>query len=184
MDNPLLKTIVQTNIPLKLSMVKRLQSFDDKYNPGQRNYMYIFNHEGTEYAHFASEPQEKQLQLFNPGDELQVVKQEYEPGKTKYIWTDKDGAEARAAASPQAQSNVKEEAVKRKVTTREFEEKVKSICISHQGWAQAYIIGISSSLQKDENIKVDEMIRRAMDFAKKAREANLKMSIDVATNKS
>jgi len=185
MNAPKLSTIIQINIPLKVTMNKRLKSYDDSYNPGERNFMYIFVHEGTEYVHFASEVQEEQLTLFNPGDELQVVKQEYEPGKTKYIWTDIDGAEARAAAEPQAQSNVKQESSRRKVTTREFEDKVKQICISHQGFAQAFTIGmLSRSTKEIAESDIDTIVADSMVFAKKAREANIAMSIDVATSKS
>ena len=173
MDNPLLKTIVQTNIALTLSMHKRLAKYPDKYNEGQFQYMYIFIHEGKEYVHYASQAQEKQLNIYNPGDELQLVKQEYEPRKTKYVWTDTTGAEARAAAAPQALSNTKQRTEEKKGLDRDMTEKIRYRCMAQAGAGQAYISGYLGSPSIDmRDWDSNQLIKDAVEFGVAFAKAN------------
>jgi len=141
---PKLNTVIQTNIPLRLRIKKYGGEFDDKFNPGKKTYFYVFTDEkGNEYTHSASAIQHEALSIFQEGDLVQVVRTEkMSDGKrmTYYNWTPPEGAEARAAATPQFQSNTAVQRQERQQEDHQKAARIKDACISLQGLVQAYII--------------------------------------------
>lgn len=120
MTAPKLNTVIATNIPMKLRIKKRGGSYPEKVYKnghvtdeltGHNQYLYIFEDEqGRELSHYASEPQEETLKLFQAGEWIQVVRKEELNTKTNkrftmYIFTPLEGAEARSAATPQIVNN-------------------------------------------------------------------------------
>ena len=109
-----LKETLATNIPMTLTMKKRGPSYPETdYNTreptGKKIFLYVFtNPEGQEVKHYANEREQENLSLFQPGEKLQVVRQEAMKDDKRIaflVWTGAEGAEARAAATPQVQTN-------------------------------------------------------------------------------
>ena len=85
-------------------MISRGGEYDNKFKPGEKQYMYVFAKEdGSEYVHFANESEQETLSLFQKNDQLQVVRAEgviKNSGKryTYLNWTPPEGEEAPAAS--------------------------------------------------------------------------------------
>jgi len=138
---------------------------------------YFINKQGAEYGDQGSRlidcDKGDIIQAYVNGDWVnwRVLPNESEPSTT------------RSSSSEDSRQVKPESELTRKVTTREFDETVRQICMAHAGAGQAYIKAvISNSGQNISN--EDQLISDAMNFAKKFREANMKLSIDVASRKS
>ena len=135
---------------------------------------YFINKQGAEYGKEGS-----RLIDCNKGDTIQA----YVNGEWinwKVLPNESEPSTMQSAASENSRQVKEEKELTRKLTTREFEEKVKQICISHQGYQQSYITGrLASGFMPDE---LEEFVDDSIRFSKKMREANLKMSIDVASS--
>jgi len=143
-NKPYLKDFQKTNIALVVTMLERGKQYPSKYRPDEMQYFYTFSlPDGTEAAHYASEAEERTLCLFNPGDKLQVVREERKKGDTliKFnTWTDTEGAEARAARAPQGITNTAVTAREKNVEEYKEHQEEKNIQIALQGFMQAFII--------------------------------------------
>lgn len=136
MTAPKLNTVISTNVPMRLRMKKRGGTYPEtdyttKQPTGRNVFLYIFEDEkGMEVSHYATEPQEDTLRLFQPGDWLQVVRKEELNTKTNkrftmYVFTPEDGAEARLAATPQLRNNTTETRIARQQDERHVAEEDK-----------------------------------------------------------
>lgn len=102
--SPKLKDSLSTNIPEMLAMVTRGGEYDNKFKPGEKQYMYVFAKEdSSEYVHFANEAEQETLSGFQKNDQLQVVREEgiiKNTGKryTYLNWSPPEGGEAPAAS--------------------------------------------------------------------------------------
>ena len=87
-NTPVLKFMANMDYPISLL-------FDQpKVGEGQYGawYRYAVNHNKTEWAIFASEGLNAQLSTYGKGSNLNIRKEEYEPGKTKFVVTALEGA--------------------------------------------------------------------------------------------
>jgi hypothetical protein len=132
MANDYLKNRLQINVPMIVEMDKRMApkektDYVTKEPTGKMEYPYAFILPEREIVlHYANEFEEETLSAFNPGDQLQVVRQEKKNAQGReykiYIWTATEGAEARAASNPPAMTNCQEATAKRNAATLEKEE--------------------------------------------------------------
>lgn len=108
------------------------KDYNTKEETGKKIYLYIFEKDGVEYTHYASEFQQESLRLFIEGDTLQVVHKQ-DPGEQKsmYLFTPTEGAEAQLAATPQSNNTTQERGVKQAVARID-----KDKWISTQGFFQ------------------------------------------------
>ena len=140
---PKLKDNLQTNVARTLTLTKRGKAYPNQFKPGELNYMYIFADAlGAEFSHFASEREEEILKLFQPGEEIQVVRAEGQSEKGRYyylVWSPKEGAEARAAASPQMRSNTGEQTQQKRQEAYKDEQAWKNISITLQAFTKSWI---------------------------------------------
>lgn len=144
-----LKKELATNVPMIITMHKRAGSYPEKdfttkQPTGKSEYLYIFTDDrGRELKHYAKEREEENLKLFNPGEKLQVVRQEkvFEDGKrgAYLVWTDPAGAEARSAATPQIHSNTAETRIDRKQNDHDLERAAHDWKLGLAGLLQAFI---------------------------------------------
>lgn len=137
-----LKEHLQTNIPMILTIKKRSGPYPSKYHENEEQWLYIFSKDGKEYSHYASSLQQKVLEDFREGEQVQVVRTEKIDGttrKTFYNWTDVAGAEARSAATPQLHSNTAATRMENQQETYEKKAELKEIQISLAGIMQAHI---------------------------------------------
>ncbi len=159
---PYLKELVQTNIPVVVRITKRVgqypeTDFKTKAETGRMQTLYNFTLPNGQVArHYAKEREEETLSMFSSGEEVQVVWQEGKNEETHQtfrfpVWTPKEGAEARLAANPPAQSNTQQTASKREFDERERlkEEMDKK---KQEGYAKSQIgnnLGMSTKLFMD-----------------------------------
>jgi hypothetical protein len=110
-----LKKNLQTNIAKLLTLTKRGPAYPEtdyqtKQATGKQIYLYIFTDEsGQELKYYANEREEETLNLFHPGERVQVVRQETMKEDKRIAfqsWSFPEGVEARLAANPPAKSNV------------------------------------------------------------------------------
>lgn len=178
---PYLKDFLSTNIPVVVSIVKRVgqypeTDFNTKQPTGRMQTLYNFKIESGEHAgiicrHYAKEREEETLGLFSAGESVQVVRQEtMKEGRLIHflVWTPTEGAEARLAANPPVQSNTRQTATQRDLKEREEERELKDISICLQGFAQAFIIKGS-----DPTAAISQAVIARSLLLKAAKEAHL-----------
>lgn len=177
---PYLKDFVQTNIPMIVTIAKRVGQYPEtdyntKQETGRMQTLYNFTlPDGTTVRHYAKEREEETLRNFAAGEDVQVVRQESDKnGKriTFLVWTPTEGAEARLAANPPRQSNTQQTATQREMKGQKEEQEEKSIAISLQGFMQAYVSGTS---HVDKHNTEGTLVSEALAFAVKARAACLR----------
>ena len=144
MEAQKLNKVLQTNIPMVLTLKKRSGPYDDSYNEGKKNWLYIFTDGSRDLKHYANENQQETLSLFKEGEEIQVVRQEKINDTTNtrysvYIFTPAHGAEADMAANPELRGNVGQETQKKKEISYDTQQRMKEMQISLQGYHQAHI---------------------------------------------
>lgn len=167
-NNPKLKERLAVNSPTVVTLQKRLQAYDDQYNPGKKNFMYIFVHEGIECVHYAKEYEEEQLSLYKEGEDLQIVlKQDAGKDYPYMAWTPTEGAEAKLAATPSLSNT----------TTMAHENNQKTIdqkgtAISLQGYAQQIFPALLAmrsdtemALIEDEAVAIAKSLKKKVDQA-------------------
>lgn len=72
-----LRDILQTNLPLVLTIKRRGKAYPSKYKEGENNYQYIFTDaKGTDIIHYATEREEEIIKDYQPGEQIQVLRQE------------------------------------------------------------------------------------------------------------
>jgi hypothetical protein len=165
---PNLKDHQQTNIPLLLTISKRVgqypeTDFKTKQPTGRMQTLYNFTlPDGKEVRHYSKEREEEILSLFSAGEQVQVVRQEATNAQgqryTFNVWTPKEGAEARLAANPPLQKNTQQTASQHEMKEREEKQEQKSIEICLQGFAQTFII---------QGKTIDEALSLAVEARKK-----------------
>lgn len=165
---PYLKDVQQTNIPLLLTISKRVgqypeTDFKTKQPTGRMQTLYNFTlPDGKEVRHYAKEREEEVIALFQAGEQVQVVRQEATNAQgqryTFNVWTGPDGAEARLAANPPLQKNTQQTASQHEMKEREEKQEQKNIEISLQGLCQSFII---------QGMDIDKAIEAAVIARKK-----------------
>ncbi len=182
---PYLKDKVLTNIPAVVRIVKRVGQYPEtdyntKQETGRMQTLYNFDLDGTTYRHYAKEREEEVLCLFKAGELVQVVRQEQTKADGKRIqflvWTPTEGTEARAAATPQPQSNTRQTATQREMKENKENQEEKSIAICLQGFMQAYIAGTDFGTG---NINSSGAVEQSLAYAVQAREALLKKAKEI-----
>jgi len=60
-----------------VTLIARGGEYDNKFKPGEKQYMYVFAKEdGSEYVHFADEYEQEKLQSYQDDDQIRVVRVE------------------------------------------------------------------------------------------------------------
>ena len=159
---PKLNERIAVNQPAIVTLKNRGKAYDNKFNPGTKQYQYFVEHEGIECVHFASEREEEDLRNYQPGEQLQVVLKQ-DPGM-KYpmrVWTPVEGAEARAAATPSIGNTTADTHQRNQAKVAEAREQ-KETEIGLRGLMQAHITaGRSNQEAIDLALEADAMVRKA-----------------------
>lgn len=129
-----LNKVLQTNVPMLLTLKKFAGEYDDSFNPGQKTYLYIFEDaNGNEYSHYASSYQhDTALSSFREGDNVAVLLTEKIAADGKrtrmYQWTPPDDIQAHTA--PQGLSNTAQKTMeghRKEVEVKDREKVVSQI---------------------------------------------------------
>lgn len=176
---PYLKDQLQTNIPKLVTIAKRVGQYPEtdyvtKKPTGKMQTLYHFHlPDGPTVRHYAKEREEEVLMHFQPGETVQVVRQEKvgDDGKrfSFLVWTPADGAEARAAAAPSMHTNTHLAKEAKKLEERQYNENEK--------WAKkdiAQTLGMLTKLffdsrRSDTPVDVETRFDWALDLAGKNR---------------
>lgn len=138
-----LNKVLQTNIPMLLTLKKFAGEYDDSFHPGEKTYLYIFTDiNENEYSHYASPYQhDTALSAFKEGDTLQVLRTEAidAAGKRqiRYQWTPPDDIQNNVPA--QGLTNTAQRTMQKHQQEAQNQQEIKSEQISLQGYHQAHI---------------------------------------------
>lgn len=182
--NLYLKKQLATNVPQRFRMKKRAGSYPEtdyntKQPTGKMEFLYIFTDaKGQELKHYAKEREEETLKLFNPGEQMQVVLQETmkqtptgEKRISFLVWTPPEGAEARAAATPQIRTNTAETRQERRQDAYQEAQQAKDVSITLLAFSKSLI---ESGIQDPQ--KVSELSRQL--YALHRQDVNAILSLD------
>ena len=174
MPAPKFKESLKTNVNETVTMVKRGQSYPNKFKPGEMQYHYFFRKtDGFEYSHYANAREEELLSAFNPGDPLEVVLAEGNRDGLRYtyiVWDAPGGSLASAAKKAPlvgVQAAMKQEESKQDY---QEEQKIKGVAIPLQGYHQRIIPILLGRLEVDDwsRVTVHTAIEEALDYAEDA----------------
>lgn len=174
-----LKEHLPTNSTMTLRMKKRAGTYPSKFKPDEMQTLYFFEAEGKEYSYYAAPREEEVLSLYQPGDEIQVTRQEkvMDDGKriAFQVWGTPGSVEM--TAPPQLQGNTATIRNEKDQQARQDEQKEKDIRICLQGFMQAYIAGTDFGAG---NITPDGAVEQSLAYAVSARAALIAKAKELA----
>lgn len=163
MTAPKLDTILATNVPVSLTLVRRSGPYDNKFKPGENQWLYIFSQKGNEYSQYVNEREQKTLEHFKYGEEVICTRKEAAGDKGRFYfreWT--APGDISASAAPQMQSNTNVVRTQPKQQSEYQDEQAKrEMRISLAGLMQAHIA--SGKWPNEEALKLAIEAKKLLD---------------------